>query len=108
MATNKNLRRGEEKLFVEGSDELRLANFLLSKILGRKPDFKKPNLQAWAKHIDLMIRLDHRTPERIEKVIEWAQADSFWQNIILSTAKLREKFDQIDLKSQEPPKERYL
>jgi hypothetical protein len=45
-----------------------------------------------------MIRLDERKPERIEQVIRWTQQDPFWQGNILSTAKLREKFDQLELK----------
>lgn len=99
-----------KKLFVEGSDELRLATLLLSKILERKADFRKPDLQAWAKEIDLMIRRDQRTPDRIEKVILWIQGDScWWQNNILSTSSLREKFDRLELemnkeKKSIPPK----
>ena len=85
-------------LFMEDSEEIRLASLLLCKILERKPSFKKPDLQTWAKHIDLAIRVDQRTPERIEELILWVQADLFWQNNILSTEKLREKFDQLELK----------
>jgi DNA-binding MarR family transcriptional regulator len=80
------------------SDEFRLAELLLNLILERKSDFKKPNLQTWVIHIERMIRLDKRTPERIEAVIRWVQKDLFWQANILSTAKLREKFDQLELK----------
>ena len=69
-------------------------------ILSRKPDFKKPDLQKWASYIDNMLRLDKRTPEAIEAVIRWCQADDFWCNNILSTAKLRKQFDQLDLKRQ--------
>lgn len=85
-------------IFRPNSVEFGLAELLLNLILERKPDFKKPNLQAWAKYIDKMIRGDKRTPERIEAVIRWCQRDSFWQANILSTAKLREKFDQLEMK----------
>ena len=88
----------QTQLLCPNSDEFRLSELLLNLILSRKPDFKRPNLQSWAKHIDRMIRLDRRTPERIEQVIRWCQQDSFWQSNILSTEKLREKFDQLDLK----------
>lgn len=83
------------KSFSSDSIELRLAEFLLEKILSRNPKFRKPNLQSWAKHIDYMIRLDNRTPEEIRKVIEWCQNDPFWKSNILSTGKLRDKFDQL-------------
>ena len=39
-----------------------------------------------------------RTPEEIEKVMRWSQADSFWRCNILSAAKLCDKFDQLTLK----------
>ena len=80
------------------SHEFRLSQLLLDLILERKPDFKKPNLQRWAVHIDRMVRLDGREPARVEAVIRWCQQDPFWQSNILSTAKLREKFDQLELK----------
>jgi hypothetical protein len=80
------------------ADAFRLSELLLSLILERKPDFKRPDLRQWEKHVERMIRLDKRTPERIEAVMRWCQRDSFWQANILSTAKLREKFDQLELK----------
>jgi DNA-binding Lrp family transcriptional regulator len=90
------------------SDEIRLSQLLLDLILSRKPDFKRPNIQAWAKHIDRMIHFDLRAPERIEAVIRWCQNDTGngngwagWQNNILSTATLKEKFDTLELKMQE-------
>lgn len=93
-----------KKIFVEDSTEFRLASLLLQKIRERKPDYKEPNLQSWAKDIDLMLRIDKRKPEIIEKVILWCQADDFWQNNILSTRKLRKQFDRLEL--QKPKKYR--
>lgn len=86
------------KTFLSNSDEVRLSEFLLEKILSRNLNHKKPNLQTWAKEIDLMIRIDKRTPENIRRVIEWCQNDSFWYKNILSTSKLREKFDELVIK----------
>jgi uncharacterized protein YdaU (DUF1376 family) len=79
------------------SDEYRLASLLLEEILKRKPDFKEPNLQSWARQIDLMLRVDNREPERIEAVIRWCQQDDFWQNNILSISKLRKQFDRLEM-----------
>jgi len=84
--------------FSPQSPESFLSELLLSLILKRRPSLKSPNLQVWAKNIDLMIRCDNRSPEEIERVIRWVQADPFWQNNILSTDKLRKKFDQLALK----------
>lgn len=86
------------KPFLSNSDEVRLSELLFEKILSRNPNHKKPNLQTWATDVDRMIRIDRRTPEEIRRVIEWCQSDPFWQNNILSTAKLRKQFDQLLLK----------
>jgi len=83
------------KIFSSDSVEVRLTEFLLQKILSRNPKFKNPNIQSWAKQVDYMIRMDKRTPEEIRTVIEWSQNDPFWKSNILSTSKLREKFDQL-------------
>lgn len=105
-ATNNNEQQcnndnNEKQLnYCQTSEEVRLSELLLSLILERKPDFKKPNLQQWAKHIDWMIRLDRHALAQIEVIIRWCQADGFWQNNILSTEKLRKQFDQLDLKSK--------
>ncbi len=86
------------KTFLSDSIEIRLSELLLEKILSRNPKFKRPNRQAWAKDIDRMIRIDSRTPDDIRAVIEWCQEDDFWQNNVLSTAKLRKQFDQLFIK----------
>jgi hypothetical protein len=94
----------EIKPFLSDSIEIRLSELLFEKILSRNPNHKKPNLQTWAKDVDRMIRIDHRIPEDIRAVIEWCQADTFWHTVILSTAKLRAKFDQLLLKRGEVKK----
>ena len=93
-----NTEEHKNKIFSSDSIEIRLTELLLEKIILRNLNFKKPNLQIWAKDVDLMIRIDSRTPEDIRRVIEWCQSDPFWQNNILSTAKLRKQFDQLRLK----------
>jgi phage replication O-like protein O len=88
----------QKKPFFQDAIAFELASFLLEQIRRNKPDFKEPNLQAWAKDFELMIRRDKRDPERIRKVIAWAQSDLFWHSNILSPKKLREKFDQLEMK----------
>lgn len=98
LTTNQEPKEKKEKTFLSDSDEIRLSELLFSKIKSRNEKHKEPNFQAWGKHIDLMIRADKRTPVEIDRVICWCQEDCFWQNNILSTAKLREKFDALVLK----------
>ena len=89
------------KTYCQNSDEVRLSELLLNKILERRPTYKKPNIQNWCKDTDKMIRIDKRNPVEIEKIINWCQNDSFWQNNILSMDKLRKQYDQLALKMEE-------
>jgi len=92
----KNLRN----IYSQNSDEFRLAELLSNLIFERNPNYKKPDLQMWTLHIGRMIRLDNRKVDDIEAVIKWCQANEWWQNNILSTQKLREKFDQLKMKME--------
>lgn len=97
-------------LWGEDSQEYRLASLLFKKIQNRNNGHKPPNLQSWARQIDLMVRIDHRDIKEVERVIEWTQRDPFWQNNILSTEKLRGKYDVLVLKmkanySQKEPRQ---
>jgi len=86
-----------KKEYSQNSSEFRLAKLLFDEIRKRKSDYKKPNLQKWAEHIDLMIRIDNRKPQKIANIIAWCQQDDFWQNNILSTTKLRRHFDKLEM-----------
>lgn len=97
-----NGRKNNKPKFSDESIEIILSKNLYEKIKARNTKHKEPNFQTWAKHIDLMIRNDQRSPADIQRVIDWCQRDPFWQNNILSTSKLREKFDQLLLKMESP------
>lgn len=57
---------------------------------------RRPSVgEQWLVEMDRLIRLDGRDPELILQVIDWCQADEFWRGNILSSKKLREKFDQL-------------
>ena len=88
--------------FADDAIELSLACELYNLILLNNPNTKKPNLQTWAKHIDLMMRRDKRSATDIKRVIQWCQKDTFWHVNILSTEKLREKYDQLTMKMNTP------
>jgi hypothetical protein len=89
----------KEKTFLSDSVEVGLSEFLFSLMKANNPKAKEPNFQEWARSIDLMIRIDKRDPGEIKNIITWALADTFWHKNILSTAKLREQYDQLVLKS---------
>ncbi len=88
----------DKRPFSSDSIEIKLSQKLFSYILERDPKHKKPDLQEWGVHIDRLIRINKRSPEEIAKVITWCQTDSFWQNNVLCTEKLRKQFDQLTLK----------
>lgn len=87
-----------KKLYVETSDEVRLSELLLSKILENHPNFKKPNIQKWAKIIDLTHRIDKRPFMQLEATIKWLFAEnvnSDFPFVVQSPGALRDKFDRI-------------
>ncbi|QIW21302.1 phage replisome organizer N-terminal domain-containing protein [Bacillus thuringiensis] len=73
------------------------AKYLFEKIKGNNPKQKEPSFDSWANDFRLMREKDNREPQEIKDVIDWCQADSFWQGNILSAKKLREKFDQLTI-----------
>ncbi len=83
-------------------DDLKAAEWIYSKLLIVNPEHKKPNMDSWANTIRLMRERDNRTHEDICKVFAWANSDSFWSANILSPSKLREKFDQLLIKVNQP------
>jgi len=85
-----------------GRDSDRIALYLLNHILKINPKFAKPDLNSWAKEIDKAILVDKRTVQELKECIEWVYSTkdgSFWQSVIINTAKLREKFDQMNMQA---------
>jgi hypothetical protein len=91
-------RHKTQQKFADDSVEMQLAMYLFSKIEENNPDHKKltdSQKQKWADSIRLMIERDKRTPQQIHNMIDWCQADDFWKQNILSTAKLRKQYDTM-------------
>ncbi len=72
-------------------------NIFLEKLRVTILNKKEPNFDSWANEFRLMRERDNREPQEIKDVIDWCQADPFWQGNILSPKKLREKFDQLTI-----------
>ncbi|SDI28417.1 phage replication protein O [Vreelandella titanicae] len=75
-----------------------LAEFMHATVTADLTNPKKPNLTAWANDIRLMRTRDGRTVEQIRYLIKWVSKDSFWKTNVLCPSKLREKWDQLELK----------
>lgn len=81
--------------------DFELASFILDGVGRIKPNIKTPNIKTWAEECRKMRELDGREPRRIAEVFHWANHDTFWQTNILSPAKLRKQFDQLELKANQ-------
>ncbi|EOO65809.1 hypothetical protein IKE_03394 [Bacillus cereus VD196] len=77
--------------------DVNAAKYLFEKIKSNNPKQKEPNFNSWSNDFRLMREKDHRELQEMKDVIDWCQADSFWQGNILSPKKLREKFDQLTI-----------
>lgn len=85
--------------FVPDRFDLECVEKLISSCRDVVPNAKVPSTDSekakWAIEIDRMKRLDNRTEDQIQKVIDYATTDSFWKSNIRSTKKLREKFETL-------------
>jgi len=98
-------RKKDKSFFSKNSHEFRLSKYLFLHMLENNKNSKKPNFQIWARHIDLMLRVDKRNIDDIKTIIKWCQNDPFWKANIWSTERLRDKFDQLLVKMKNPVKE---
>lgn len=91
-------KKGKKEDLV-AAEARRLSASLLEAIRKVKADFKQPDLAKWALDIDRLLRLDKRSAESVQAVIDWLPTDEFWSINILSAAKLRKQFDALELKA---------
>jgi len=92
------LKNKQEKVEVVqySTDDMRMVDLLIELIQKNNPEWKmKGSRETWAEHIEKLHRIDERTYEQIEVMIKWTQQDDFWSQNILSTAKLRDKFNDL-------------
>ena len=82
------------------TEDLIAAEYILSKVIQLKPNFKKPNINNWADQVRLMREQDKKNHREICELFKWANKDSFWQTNILSPKKLRSKWDELEIKSK--------
>lgn len=99
------LEQQSQKRYADDSPYMKAAVYLFGKIKERLPNKKEPNFQKWADEVRKTIELDGVTIEHYKQVLDWSQNDDFWQANILSTDKLRKKFDTIYLQMQRDNKQ---
>ena len=95
-----------QKRYADDSQYMKAAVYLFEKIKERLPNKKEPDFQKWADEVRKSVELDGIPIERYKQVLDWSQNDDFWQANILSTNKLRKKFDTIYLQMQRDKKQK--
>ncbi|ASS66520.1 hypothetical protein [Paenibacillus sp. RUD330] len=95
----------QRKAYAEDSRPYKLAVYLHEKImsfagaLGLAHLVEGANIQSWADDCRKLLELDKRDPQEVKRVIDWATADPFWQQNILSPASLRKKYTELAVKA---------
>ena len=84
--------------FKFNDNDLKLAEWMFSRVLVINPSAKKPNPDNWANTVRLMREIDNRTHAEISGLFDWANKDSFWCSNILSPEKLRKQWDKLTVK----------
>jgi hypothetical protein len=93
--------------------DIELSKLLMSLIVERLPDYRELEKQEkceyvkWGQSIRLMREQDKRDPIEIREIIEWCQEDNFWKDVVLSTANLKEKYDQMKLQKNKKTQSKY-
>lgn len=85
-------------------DDVRFSEWFYQGLLEINPNHKKPNFETagWADSVRLMREQDRRTYDEMTKLFQWVHNDNFWKAQILSPKKLREKWDQLTIKMNQP------
>ncbi|MBN2243858.1 MAG: hypothetical protein JW793_14325 [Acidobacteria bacterium] len=99
LSSSVNNNKKQKKHIVASEEARQLAAALRNAIKVRDKNAKAAhteNLLQWAHDIDLLLRIDRRSPDEVGAVIAWCQKPGcFWGPNILSGRKLRDKFDTL-------------
>lgn len=95
-------RQAAKKHAFSASD-MAVAKWMWALILKLQPSRKPPSFESWANEIRLMVEMDGRTHDDIERLFALVQADDFWRTNVLSPSKLRDKWDDLSLQLPRKP-----
>lgn len=84
------------------ADDLTAAEWMYRKVLEVIPTAQTPSWYAWANDIRLMRNALNVTHKEICEVFQWANADDFWQDNILSPSKLRKQWSTLKARMNKP------
>lgn len=87
-------------------DDLKAAEWIFKRVQIVSPNARQPNWPAWSNDIRLLRTTLQVTHHDICEVFLWASRDHFWQSNVLSPAKLREKWDTLNIQMNHPNRNR--
>lgn len=99
-----NSRKSAKRTYDVDSNYYQLSVFLFEEMKKNNPEVKTPDFDKWADEVRKMVDLDGRKEEQVKNMIIWSQSNDFWKGIVLSTKKLREKYDQMKVQALQPVK----
>ena len=80
------------------AEDLSAAEWMFDMVKTIAPSARKPNFAGWANDIRLMRERDGRNHRDMCVLFRWACQDNFWSGNVLSPAKLRDKWTQLEMK----------
>ncbi len=86
------------KKFKFEDDDIKIANWMFSRVKVINPTAAKPNYESWADTIRKIQTIDKRTRHDICGLFDWASKDPFWCTNIMSPEKLRKQWDNLTAK----------
>lgn len=83
------------------NEAVQLTERLMALMRENDPKAKLPeNPAKWQEEADRLFRIDGRSLEEAQTVLDWCQHDNFWRGNILSMPKFREKYPQLKLQME--------
>ena len=79
------------------AEDLTAAEWMFDMMKTIAPSARKPNFAGWANDIRLMRERDGRNHRDMCVLFRWACQDNFWSGNVLSPAKLRDKWTQLEI-----------
>ena len=93
--------KSTKRIYDVDSNYYQLARLLFDEMRKNNDEAKEPNLNNWADDIRKMIELDGRKEDQVRNMIHWSQSNEFWKGVILSSKKLRDKYDQMRVQANQ-------
>lgn len=91
----------QAKRTVPSEEAHAVARYLLDAIRSHHPEHSDARVDGWARDIDLAIRVDGVSADRLRAAIDFAHRspDAFWRSNVLSGSKLRARLDQLEIRA---------